>query len=60
MTINKAQGQTLKYAGVDLRENCFSHGHFYVACSRVSASNSLVILAPTSEIVKNVVYKEIL
>jgi len=36
MTINKSQGQTLKIAGIDVREDCFSHGQFYVACSRVS------------------------
>jgi hypothetical protein len=26
MTINKAQGQTLTYCGIDLENNCFSHG----------------------------------
>lgn len=26
MTINKSQRKTLKFAGIDLRENCFSHG----------------------------------
>ena len=46
MTINKAQGQSLKMAGVDLREDCFSHGQLYVACSRVSTPDSLVILQP--------------
>jgi ATP-dependent DNA helicase PIF1 len=44
MTINKSQGQTLKYAGVDLREHCFSHGQCYVACSRVSSPSGLVLL----------------
>ncbi|UYV75439.1 hypothetical protein LAZ67_13000277 [Cordylochernes scorpioides] len=33
-TINKAQGQTLKWAGIDLQVPCFSHGQLYVACSR--------------------------
>ncbi|UYV71113.1 hypothetical protein LAZ67_8001784, partial [Cordylochernes scorpioides] len=33
MTINKAQGQTLKWAGIDLQVPCFSHGQLYVACS---------------------------
>ena len=36
MTINKAQGQSLRIAGIDLRDPCFSHGQFYAACSRVS------------------------
>ncbi|XP_037809132.1 ATP-dependent DNA helicase PIF1-like [Lucilia sericata] len=35
VTINKSQGQTLKVAGVDLTDECFSHGQFYVACSRL-------------------------
>jgi len=59
MTINKSQGQTLKTVGIDLREDCFTHGQFYVACSRVSTPTSLVILAPTGN-TSNVVYKEIL
>lgn len=60
MTINKSQGQTLKFAGVDLRQDCFSHGQFYVACSRVSSPQSLVLLLPPSNMTKNVVYKEVL
>lgn len=59
MTINKSQGQSLKVAGIDLREDCFSHGQFYVACSRVSSPSSLVILAPEGR-TTNVVYKEVL
>lgn len=60
MTINKSQGQTLKFAGVDLRQDCFSHGQFYVACSRVSSPTGLVLLVPSSDSVKNIVYREIL
>ncbi|XP_060871344.1 uncharacterized protein LOC132945589 [Metopolophium dirhodum] len=59
MTINKSQGQSLSMAGIDLREECFSHGQFYVACSRVSSASSLVILAPKGS-TKNTVYKEVL
>lgn len=59
MTINKAQGQSLKVAGVDLRNDCFSHGQLYVACSRVSSPDSLVILQNSNR-TRNVVYKEIL
>ncbi|XP_043474367.1 ATP-dependent DNA helicase pif1-like [Leptopilina heterotoma] len=37
MTVNKSQGQTLSTAGIDVSTvECFSHGQFYVACSRVS------------------------
>lgn len=59
MTVNKAQGQTLQIAGIDLREDCFSHGQLYVACSRVSEKSNLCILAPSSA-TTNVVYKEAL
>ncbi|XP_024893165.1 uncharacterized protein LOC112468279, partial [Temnothorax curvispinosus] len=34
MSINKAQGQSLAVAGINLNEPCFSHGQLYVACSR--------------------------
>ncbi|XP_031632403.1 uncharacterized protein LOC116346472, partial [Contarinia nasturtii] len=34
MTINKAQGQTLKIAGLNLRNPCFAHGQLYVGCAR--------------------------
>lgn len=59
MTINKAQGQTLKLAGIDLRDNCFSHGQLYVGVSRVGSSKDLVLLAPERTTL-NVVYPEIL
>ena len=34
ITINNCQGQTHKIAGVEFRKDYFSHGQFYVACSR--------------------------
>ena len=58
MTINKSQGQTLSVVGIDLESECFSHGQFYVACSRVSSSNSLFINSKPKT--KNIVYKEVL
>lgn len=39
------EGQTLKFVGIDLREDCFSHGQFYVGASRLSSSSCLVILS---------------
>ena len=40
-TINKSQGETLKYAGVWLKGEVFTHGQLYVACSRVSSPHNL-------------------
>ncbi|XP_075687660.1 ATP-dependent DNA helicase PIF1-like [Rhinoderma darwinii] len=59
MTINKAQGQSLKVAGIHLQSPCFSHGQLYVACSRVGTGKNLYILAPDQK-TKNIVYKKAL
>uniref|UniRef100_A0A8D8YMS1 ATP-dependent DNA helicase n=2 Tax=Cacopsylla melanoneura TaxID=428564 RepID=A0A8D8YMS1_9HEMI len=60
MTINKSQGQTLKFAGIDLRSRCFSHGQLYVACSRVTSSEGLFILSSDNGKTSNIVYPEVL
>ncbi|KAL0385745.1 UNVERIFIED_CONTAM: ATP-dependent DNA helicase RRM3 [Sesamum radiatum] len=67
MTVNKAQGQTLDFVGVYLREPVFSHGQLYVALSRAKTGNSVKVLIqpPTVEdkvvtFTRNIVYKEIL
>ncbi|XP_045455771.1 uncharacterized protein LOC123665525 [Melitaea cinxia] len=59
ITINKAQGQTLKVAGIDLTDQCFSHGQLYVALSRVTCKNNLFVFTNNPSEVMNVVYKEI-
>ena len=59
MTINKYQGQTLKTVGLFPTTPCFSHGQFYVACSRVSSPNNIHILSESDE-TANVVYTEVL
>jgi hypothetical protein len=43
MTINKAQGQSLKVVGLNLEPPCFSHGQFYVGCSRVRSTYNFFI-----------------
>ena len=63
MTINKSQGQSVKFVGLDLRSPAFTHGQFYVAVSRVtSVSNIKGIWNEEDEVAKsqNVVYKEVL
>ncbi|XP_029656368.1 uncharacterized protein LOC115230306 [Octopus sinensis] len=56
MTINKVQGQSLKVVGSDLRTSCFSHGQFYIVCSRAGHPDSLLIYPPEGK-TKNVVCK---
>ena len=63
MTINKAQGQSLKHVGLDLRTPIFTHGQFYVAISRVtSVHNIKAIWDPKVDnaFTKNIVYPEVL
>ena len=54
MTINKAQGQSLQVCGLNLENDCFSHGQLYVACSRVGKPSNLYIYAENGQ-TKNVV-----
>ncbi|XP_019181597.1 PREDICTED: uncharacterized protein LOC109176597 [Ipomoea nil] len=67
MTINKAQGQTLDFVGIYLREPVFSHGQLYVAMSRARKSDSVKLIIhseddenQTTNITDNIVYPEIL
>jgi len=61
MTINKAQGQTLQRVCVDLiASQCFSHGMFYTAVSRVQSANSLRIMSGLREKAVNVVDPEMI
>ena len=44
MTVNKIQGQTLSNIALYLPKPVFSHGHLYVALSRVTKTKDLKIL----------------
>ena len=44
MTINKAQGQSVRHVGLDLREPVFAHGQLYVALSHATLSKRIKIL----------------
>lgn len=63
MTINKAQGQSLRYAGLDLSIPCFTHGQLYVGLSRATAPDSIKILVGDEGVargsVANVVFQEV-
>ena len=61
ITINKSQGQSLKYVGVDLRNEVFAHGQLYVAVSRATEpANVKVLTGNGRETAKNVVYQDVL
>ncbi|XP_027103304.1 uncharacterized protein [Coffea arabica] len=67
MTINKAQGQTLDFVGLYLKEPVFGHGQLYVALSRAKTANDVRVLVKPSpdeqtDIVstRNIVYNEVL
>nr|GMD14613.1 ATP-dependent DNA helicase PIF1-like [Ipomoea batatas] len=67
MTINKAQGQTLDFVGLYLKEPVFSHGQLYAAMSRAKTAASLKIVicnnfdeSTCTNLTKNVVYDEII
>lgn len=62
MAINKAQGQTFKKIGIDLRKEVFNHGQLYVAMSRVKSWNSSKIYLNCNRNntkIRKYVYKEL-
>lgn len=67
MTINKSQGQEFQKVLCDLRRPCFTHGHLYVALSRIRRPQDILVFAERDQIeensireTKNVVYKELI
>ncbi len=63
MTINKSQGQSVKYVGLDLHSPVFTHGQFYVAISCATSVHQIkAIWDPVnpSSVTKNIVYNEVL
>jgi ATP-dependent exoDNAse (exonuclease V) alpha subunit len=62
ISINKAQGQSVKYVGIDLRMPVFSHGQLYVALSRATSRRRIKVLLPErsrENRTLNVVYPEV-
>jgi len=55
MTINKSQGQTMYFCGLDLGTARFSHGQLYVACSCVGKPPNLFVLVKDG-LTKNIVH----
>ena len=63
LSINKSQGQSAAYVGLNLHVPVFSHGQLYVALSRATSHNHVKVLLPpdcNENHTKNVVYPEVL
>lgn len=71
LTLNKSQAQTFGKSAFDIRHPPFSHGHAYVAMSRVRESKDLMLFCNKNQICEdisgdkgvlltNVVYKKLL
>lgn len=59
MTITRSQAQTFTHVGLDLLNPPFTHGHLYVAVTRVTHPDNLRLLLPNAPI-PNPVFHEIL
>jgi len=63
ITINHAQGQSVKHVGIDLCFPVFAHGQLYVALSCVTAKQNVKVLLPHDNLdskMINIVYQEAL
>jgi hypothetical protein len=63
MSVNKAQGQSVNFVGLDLRIPVFSHGQLYVALSRATSSQRIRVLLPENAlepVTSNIVFPEVL
>ena len=62
MSINKSQGQSVKYVGLDVRNAVFTHGQLYVAVSQVTSVCNLKVIWDSNvgtPVTKNIVYPEV-
>jgi ATP-dependent exoDNAse (exonuclease V) alpha subunit len=63
MSVNKVQGQSLKYVGPDFCSSVFTHGQLYIAVSRATSVNRIkAIWDPKfpNPVTKNYVFPEVL
>ena len=63
MSINKSQGQSINYVGLDVRNAVFTHGQLYVAVSRVTSVHNIKAIWDSrveNPVTKNIVYPEVI
>ena len=62
MTVNKSQGQSLRYVGLNLQSPTFSHGQLYVGLLRCTSGQRIKVLfkpGNTDRKTQNIVYQEV-
>ena len=63
MSINKSQGQSVKFVGLDLRNGVFTHGQLYVAISQVNSVHNIKAIWDSQlgqPVTENIVYPEVI
>jgi hypothetical protein len=60
MTINKAQGQTMKTIGIYWFEPVFTHGQLYAVLSQATRVNDIFVFCLNGRMTTNVVYTKLL
>ena len=62
ITVNKSQGQSFNFIGVNLCILVFTHGQLYVTLLRVTDIHGLLLLLPENRdtITTNIIYPEVL
>ena len=62
MSINKSQGQSLKFVGLDLWVPVFTHGQLYVALSQATSGDCIQALLPqdSNSEAQNIVFPQVL
>ena len=66
MSINKSQGQSVNYVGLDLRNSVFTHAttmYMYVAVSQVTSVHNIKVIWDSNiagPVTKNIVYPEVI
>ena len=63
MTINKSQGQSVKYVGLHLRNEVFTHSQLYIALSQCTSSLRIKAIFKEDSVntdTANIVFPEVL
>ena len=63
MSINKSQGQSVTYVGLDAQNAVFTHGQLYVGISQVTFVHNIKTLWDSNmenPVTKNIVYPEVI